>query len=35
LTLSDTINLNEDSIDANYEVMQNVNVKKNTNADDG
>lgn len=35
LTHSDTINLNENSIDVNYEAMQNVNAKKNTNADDG
>jgi hypothetical protein len=27
--------LNENSIDANYEAMQNVNVKKDTNVDDG
>ncbi len=35
LTPNDTINLNEDSIDANYEAMQNVNVEKNANANDG
>jgi hypothetical protein len=35
LTLDDTINLNEDSIDANYEAMQNVNGEKDTNFDDG
>jgi hypothetical protein len=35
LTPNIAINLNENSIDANYEAMQNVNVKKDTNVDDG
>jgi hypothetical protein len=35
LTRSGTINLNEDLIYANYEAMQNVNAKNDTNADDG
>jgi hypothetical protein len=32
---NDSINLNEGSIDANYEAIQNVNVKEDTNVDDG
>ncbi len=34
LTPNDSINLNEDSIDANYEAIQNVNVEEDTNVDD-
>jgi hypothetical protein len=35
LTPSDAINLNKDSIDANYGAMQNVNAKEDTSVDDG
>jgi hypothetical protein len=35
LTPNIAINLNENSIDANYEALQNVKVEKDTNVDDG
>jgi hypothetical protein len=35
LTPNNAINLNEDSINANYEAMQKMNVKKDINVDDG
>ncbi len=35
LTPNNAINLNEDSIDANYEAMQKMNAKEDTNVDDG
>jgi hypothetical protein len=35
LTPNTAINLNEDSIDANYEAMQKMNVEEDTDVDDG
>jgi hypothetical protein len=35
LTPNNAININEDSINANYEAIQKMNVEKDTNVDDG